>query len=169
MEQLYQSLVAVEPFTLVVSILNLFLQLYLIKKFLLNKVTAVLLQRRELADRQIRETEQAKKEAEQLRQNYETQVFSLRQAADQMLQTAQKTAQEQADHLLAEARTQAAQVKEQAAADIAKTRKKVINDTKNEIADIAMAIAAKAVGRALDGQDQSRLVDGFIQKLGDEI
>ena len=34
MNTLYQSLVSVEPFTLVVTILNLFLQLFLIKKFL---------------------------------------------------------------------------------------------------------------------------------------
>ena len=40
--EVYQALVAVEPFTLIVVILNLFLQIFLIKKFLLDKVMKVL-------------------------------------------------------------------------------------------------------------------------------
>ena len=63
MDTLYQSLVAVEPFTLVVTILNLFLQLFLIKKFLLDKVLAVLEQRRQQADARIADAETAKQEA----------------------------------------------------------------------------------------------------------
>ena len=169
MDTLYQSLVAVEPFTLVVSILNLFLQLYLIKKFLLDRVVAVLQQRRELADRQIREAAEVKKEAEKIRQTYESQMTQVRQEAGQILENAQKTAQDHSDLLLRHAREQAAQVKEKAAADIAQSKKKALNDAKNEIADIAMTIAAKVVGRSLEQQDQTRLVDAFIRELGEGI
>jgi len=34
---LYQSLVAVEPATLIVTICNLFIQMYIVKKFLLTR------------------------------------------------------------------------------------------------------------------------------------
>lgn len=169
MDTLYQSLVAVEPFTLVVSILNLFLQLYLIKKFLLDRVVAVLQQRRELADRQIREAAEVKKEAEEIRQTYESQMTQVRQEAGQILENAQKNAQDHSDLLLRHAREQAAQVKEKAAADIAQSKKKALNDAKNEISDIAMTIAAKVVGRSLEQQDQTRLVDAFIRELGEGI
>ena len=43
-----------------------------------------------------------------------------------------------------------------------------ITDAKNEISDLAMAIAGKVVGHALEGADQASLIDGFIRELGDE-
>ena len=61
--ELYQSLVAVEPATLIVTICNLFLQIFIVKKFLLDKVLAVLDKRRETADLEIVQAQAAKDEA----------------------------------------------------------------------------------------------------------
>lgn len=169
MNTLYQSLVSVEPFTLVVTILNLFLQLYLIRKFLLDKVISVLDQRRELADQQIREAEEAKQEAEQIRQTYQTHMTQVRQEAGQIIHSAQKTATTRSEQIIHQAQNQAVQIKEKAAADIDQARKKALNDAKNEISDMAVAIAVKVVGRSLDQQDQDRLVDEFIRELGDGV
>jgi len=43
-----------------------------------------------------------------------------------------------------------------------------LNDAKNEISDIAVAIAEKVVGRELNSADQVGLVDQFIAELGDQ-
>ena len=56
-----------------------------------------------------------------------------------------------------------------AAADIAMEKKKAINDAKDEISGIAMAIAEKVVGRELNAADQAGLVDRFISELGDQV
>lgn len=168
MKTLYQSLVSVEPFTLVVTILNLFLQLYLIKKFLLDKVTAVLDTRREQADKQIRDAEETKRSADLLRQTYESRMNQVEQETGQLLHAAQKSAAQRSEQILRQAQTQAAQIKEKASADIDQARKKAIHDTKNEIVDLAMAIAGKAVGRALNQQDQDRLVESFLGELGEQ-
>lgn len=169
MNALYQSLVSVEPFTLIVTILNLFLQLYLIKKFLLSKVLAVLDQRREAADRQLREAEEARKVAEDIRTSNENQMRQVRQEAGQILLSAQKTATERAGQIIRQAQDQASQIKEKATADIDRAKKKALNEAKNEISDIAIILAGKVVGRSLDQQDRSRLVDEFIGKLGDGV
>ena len=128
MNTLYQSLVSVEPFTLVVTILNLFLQLYLIKKFLLSKVLAVLDQRREAADWQIREAEEAKQAAEDIRVSYETHMNQVKQETGQILQSAQKTAAERSEQIIRQAQDQASQIKEKASADIEQAKKKALND-----------------------------------------
>ena len=41
--------------------------------------------------------------------------------------------------------------------------------TKDEISEIAMAIAGKVVGRELNASDHAQMVDSFIDKLGDEV
>ena len=63
METLYQSLVAVEPLTLIATICNLFVQMFIVKKFFLDKILAVLDQRREAADKQISDAQAAREEA----------------------------------------------------------------------------------------------------------
>ena len=57
---LYQSLVTVNPVTLIAQICNLFLQLLIVKIFFLDKIKAILDQRREAADKQITDAEAAK-------------------------------------------------------------------------------------------------------------
>jgi F-type H+-transporting ATPase subunit b len=58
---------------------------------------------------------------------------------------------------------------DKASADIAMEKKKALNDAKDEISDIAMAIAGKVVGRQMTDADQSALVDAFIDELGDGV
>ena len=62
---------------------------------------------------------------------------------------------------------EAAAILDKAAADIAQEKKKAINDAKDEISDLALAIAGKVVGKTLSGADQTKLVDEFIDGLGD--
>ena len=128
MDSLYQSLVAVEPFTLVVTILNLFLQLFLIKKFLLDKIMAVLEQRRQMADAQIADAEAAKQEALALRQTYEENMENAKQEAGQILRDAQRNATLRSEEIIHTAQEQASQLKQKAAADIAQEKKKALND-----------------------------------------
>ena len=48
-------------------------------------------------------------------------------------------------------------------------KKKAINDAKNEISGLAMAIAGKVVERELNSADQETLIDRFIDELGDNV
>lgn len=169
MNDIYQSLVAVEPFTLVVVILNLFLQMFLIKKFLWNKVLAVLDKRRQEADSQITDAQKAKEEAQAIKETYEANMLTARQDAENLLQEARKTAQERSEEILGATRQQVAHMKQKASEDIAQEKKKALNDAKDEISEMAMAIAGKVVGRSLDGEDQTRLVDQFIEELGEGL
>ena len=67
---LYQSLVTVNPVTLIAQIYNLFLQLLIVKIFFLDKIKAILDQRREAADKEITDAEAAKAEAMVIKATY---------------------------------------------------------------------------------------------------
>ena len=58
---------------------------------------------------------------------------------------------------------------DKAAADIAQEKKKALNDAKDEISGMAIAIAEKVVGRELNAADQADLVDSFIAQLGENV
>lgn len=168
METLYQSLVAVEPLTLIATICNLFVQLFIIKKFFLDKILAVLDQRRAAADQQINDAKAAREEAMSIKNTYEQNMLEATNQANALLVSAQKTAVERSEKIIHDAQQQAAQIKIKASADIAMEKKKAINDAKNEISGLAMAIASKVVERELGEEEQSGLIDRFIAELGDQ-
>ena len=169
MDTLYQSLVTVNPVTLIAQICNLFIQLLIVKIFFLDKIKAILDQRREAADKQITEAETAKSEALAIKQTYEQNMLEAKAKADDLLLTAQRTANSRSEEILAQAQQQAAQIKSKAAADIELEKKKALNEAKNEISDLAMAIAGKVVARELNAGDQADMIDRFIDELGDNV
>ena len=56
-------------------------------------------QRRETAERELRDAEQAKMEAEDLRQTYESHMIRVKQEAGQIIQTAQITANDRSEQI----------------------------------------------------------------------
>ena len=166
---LYQSLVTVNPVTLIAQICNLFIQLLVVKIFFLDKIKAILDQRREAADKQITDAEAAKAEAIAIKESYEKNMAASKAKADDLLANAQRTANARSEEIISQAQLAAAQIKSKASADIEMEKKKAINDAKNEISGLAMAIAGKVVERELNTADQADLIDRFIEELGDGV
>ena len=169
MEVIYQSLVTVNPVTLIAQICNLFIQLFLAKKLFLDKVKAILDQRREAADKEITDAQAARAEAEVIKQTYEQNMKEARAKADDLLLNAQRTANSRSEEIIGQAQQAAAQIKQKAASDIEMEKKKAINDAKNEISGLALAIAGKVVARELNSADQEQMIDRFIDELGGAV
>ena len=166
---LYQSLVTVNPVTLNAQICNLFLTLAVVKIFFLDKIKAILDQRREAADKEITDAQAAKAEAMVIKETYEKNMLEAKQQASTILERAQKTASARGEEIIRQANEEAVAIREKASADIAQEKKKAINDAKDEIAGISLAIAGKVVGRELSAADQKNLIDSFINELGDQV
>ena len=166
---LYQSLVTVNPVTLIAQICNLFLQMFLVKVFFLDKIKAIIDARREAADKEITDARSAKEEAMVIKATYEQNMLESKAEAEKILQSAQQTAAKRGEQIISDAQKTAVAMKQRAEAEIAQEKKRVLNETKDEISEIAMAIAGKVVGRELTASDHAQMVDSFIDKLGDEV
>ena len=169
MEAIYQSLVAVNPVTLIAQICNLFITLFVFKKLFWSKVLDILDQRRAAADKEITDAQAARAEAEAIKQTYEQNMKEARAKADDLLLNAQRTANSRSEEIIGQAQQAAAQIKQKAASDIEMEKKKAINEAKNEISGLALAIAGKVVARELNSADQEQMIDRFIDELGGAV
>lgn len=167
MSTVYQALVAVEPITLICTICNLFIQMFIIKRFFLDKIKAVLDERRKKADDEIAAAKAARAEAQSIKTEYEKNMADAKEKANALVASAQKTATMRSEEIIGEARTQATQIKQKAEEDVAQEKKKAVNDLKNEIGGMAMQIAGKVVERELNEKDHQALIDEFIRNVGD--
>ena len=162
-----QSLVTIIPWTFIAQILNLFIQIYLIKKYLFKPINEVLEKRRQLADKEIRDARTAQEEADNLKQQYESSLSNAHAEAAQIVSEAQKEAETKAEEMIRQAETTATNIKAKAEADIAQERKKAINEAKDEIGGLAMDIASKVVEKEIREEDHRKLIDEFIDKVGE--
>ena len=90
------------------------------------------------------------------------------ETGERIVKEATARGQAREEEILRQANAQADAIREKAAADIAMEKKKAINDAKNEISGMAVAIAEKVVGRELQESDQSKLIDEFISGLEEQ-
>lgn len=162
-----QSLVTIIPWTFIAQICNLFIQAYLIKRFLFKPVNEMLAKRKALADAEISDAQKAKEEAIAMKTEYEQNMQDARSKANEILTTAQKTASAQSEEILKEANAQAIALKAKAESDIAQEKRKAVNEIKDEIGDIAMEIAGKVIEREISEKDHAKLIDEFIANVGE--
>ncbi len=163
---MYQSLVTVDIWTWIAMICNLLLQMYLIKRFLLDKVLAVLDQRKAEANAQLADAEQANAQAQELKADYERSIESARDEAGQILSAAQQSASARSEEILSDARHQAELLRQRAENDIALERSKAVSELKDEIGSMAIEIASKVVEREINADDHEALIEDFIRNVG---
>ena len=108
-----------------------------------------------------------KEEAVKLQAEYEDKLSQAAATSERLVKEATVRAQGREEEIIREANERAEAIRAKASADIAQEKKKALNDAKDEISVIALAIAGKVVGRELDAEDQRNLVDSFIEELGE--
>lgn len=165
----FQQLVAVMPWTLILQICNLLLQIYLIKRFLLKPVQKILAQRQAEANADLDAAAEAKAQAEAAQMEYEEKLVGAKEEAAAMVRSAAQTAQSRSEQILAEARQEAAAMREKASVDIARERRAAVQELKNDISGIAVSIASKVVEKEITEQDHEALIRDFIENMGDNL
>ena len=163
-----QELVGIVPWTFIAQICNLFIQIYLIKRFLFKPVNKILEERKALANAEIDSAVKEKTEAEAMKAEYEQNMAEAKTKANEILVSAQKTASVQSEEILREANAQATAIKAKAESDIAQEKRKAVNEIKDEIGGMAMEIAGKVIEREIKEDDHKKLINDFIVNVGEE-
>ena len=156
-------------FTALFTLCNFIALFLVLKKFLFKPVMKLIADRQQEIDDMYAEADKAQKSAEALEAEYAQKLSVAAETSQRMVKEAVQRGQEREAEIVCQANAQADAIRQKAAADIAQEKKKALNDAKNEISGMAMAIAEKVVGRELNVQDQERLVDSFIDALGDGV
>ena len=166
---MFESFLGVNPWTALFILLNTLTIFFVAKKFLFGPVMQMIEDRQNEIDTMYTEANSAKAQAETLRTEYEGKLAQAQQTGEQIVKEATARGQARQEDILRQANAEANAIRQKAEADIAQEKKKAINDAKDEISVIALSIAGKVVGRELDSADQGRLVDQFIEELGDGV
>lgn len=163
---MFESFLGVNPWTALFVLLNTLTIYFVAKKFLFKPVMKMIEDRQREIDEMYDTAGQEKLAAQNLRAEYAEKLADAQQTSERMVADATRRGQARQEEIVRQANDEADAIRRKAEADIAREKKKAINDAKNEIAGLAMDIAGKVVGHSLQGEQQSALVDQFIDELG---
>ncbi len=164
-----ESFISFDVWTAFFVLLNTVTMFLVLKHFLFQPVLKMIKDRQNEIDTMYQEADAAKASADAMQQEYEQKLSDAMQTGERIVKDAVARGQNREEEIIRQANAEAAAILDKAAADIAQEKKKAVNDAKDEISGMAMAIAEKVVGRELTAVDQDKLFDEFISQLGEAL
>jgi F-type H+-transporting ATPase subunit b len=163
----FESIVGVNPWTAFFTFCNMIITFLLLKKFLFKPVKKMIDDRQHEIDNLYSDATSSKEEAAALCEEYQQHLTNAKKERDEIIKDAVSKANKREQEIIAGANADANAIREKAHADVMQEKKKVLNEAKNEISDIAMDIASKVIEKEIDAEKHQSLVEEFIEKMGD--
>ena len=165
----FESFIGVNFWTALFTLFNFLILFLVAKRFLIGPILVIIENRQKEIDDMYSEAGNAKDNALALEEEYKQKLSAATETGERIVKEAVARGQAREDEIIRCANAEASAIMDKAVADIAQEKKKALNDAKDEISDMAIAIAEKVVGRELNAVDQADLVDSFIAQLGENV
>ena len=151
-----------EFWSIVETVANIIILFILLRIFLFKPINKMKNERTRTIQENLDSAEKAKKEAEELRQQYEGSVSDAKEEAKNIIMKAHDDAESERAAIIKKAHEEADKKVAEADKEIENERKKVLRQAQSEIADLAIEAASKIVGANVDDEKNRRLVDEFL-------
>lgn len=163
----YFPFLTIDPVTMIATLINTLILFLVLKHFLFKPVNKILDERKQNVEETYRQADEKLTEAARLENEYTEKLANAKEESAEIVKNATKRAQTRSDEIIAEAKKEASSLMVKANADIEKEKKRAVNQIKDEISDIALAVAEKVVEKEIDPKDHERLIESFISELGE--
>lgn len=161
------EIISVNLWHILVSLANLLLIFLIVKKIFFGPVRKIIASRQAEIDKQYAAADEAEKQAQQNKAEWEEKMKGADSAADDIVRDATETATHRAEKIIDEANAQAELIKARAVNEAELTRKQAEESIKREIVGVSSALAEKMLEREIDTKDHRALIDSFISGVGE--
>lgn len=151
-----------------ITILAMFFVFLLLSYLLFNPARNLMEKRQEGIREQMETAAREKQDAIQFKEEYDEKIKNVQKETDEILSEARKKALKKESVMLEEAREEAAQIVARANREVELEKSKVKDEMKQEIINVATAMAGKIVASSLDESKQSQLLADTLEEMGDE-
>ena len=163
----YQSFVTLDVWTMIFSWCNILILYVVLKKLLFKPIKNIIDTRQRQIDEMYAEANKTRSNAEGMRAEYEEKLSRAAAESEELMKTTVRRAQLKEEEILREAQSTASKTLKRAQEQVEMEKKRAMNEMKNELSDMAIEIAAAVLERDVNDQDNARIIDQFIENLGD--
>lgn len=154
--------------TILFTLINTGLIFLVFKLILFKRVDEILEKRRQEVNAVYQKADDALVSANSDKEKYAQAIAGAKDEASAIVSRAEKLAQKQGDSMIAKAREEAQAVREKASRETEREKNLAKMELQSEISELAMELAQKIMEKEINPADHERLIDDFLQGLGDE-
>ncbi len=136
-------------------------------KLLFGPMTAFLDKRKNSIAKDINDAKLTKKDADQLKLDYEQKLAKIDEEASQILKETRAKALAREEQILQEAKKEADSIKEKALSDIKLEQERVKAEMKQQMIELSTMMASKFVVASIDEAKHHQIIDEIIEEMGD--
>jgi len=153
-------------FTLVFTILNFILLVFVLKAILFKPMMKYLDERARKIEESLKLAEENKERAEEMKVEYDQLINEAHTRSSEIVDRATVAASRESREILAEARTKAKATVDTAREEILMEAEKIKSDLRSEVASMSVALAGKVLEREISEKDHKALIDKSLDVLG---
>ena len=151
-----------------VSSLNFVVFLLILYRFGMGPIQRMLDDRRQRVEQGLRDADAARQERDQAALDRLSTLTEARHEANDILQRAQKLADETRERELAAVQGELQRMREEAVSEIEREKQRALAEVRGEVADLALRAAGRVVGETMTGEREKRLVEQFLAEVGSD-
>lgn len=151
----------------ILSMIAVFTLFLVASNLLFNPVRQMLKKRQDKIQGELEDAKQNQDEAAALKAEYEAKLKDINVEAEEILGEARKKALANENRIIAEAKEEAARIRERAEQEAELEKKKAADDVKKEMIAIASVMAGKVVAASIDTTVQDSLIEETLKEIGD--
>ena len=145
--------------------ISTFLIVMFAKKFFWEKLLTLIQKRQDLIQENIDSSVAIKKQAEDVKEQYDEKLRNVSQEAHTILVSARAHADQEKQQIIKEANDEALR---NANEDIERQKRDAQKEMKKAISDVALSAASQLIKKEMDEETQKQFVEDFIEQAGDK-
>jgi F-type H+-transporting ATPase subunit b len=152
-------------FWIIVAGLNFIIFALIAHRVVLMPVGKRLEERRDRIEQGLKDADAARRDREAAADQRQGILTEARREASEIVQRAQKVADDERAKGVAQTQTEIDRMRERAVAEIDAERKRALADVRSQVADLALLAAGKVVGETISDEREKRLVNEFLAQV----
>ncbi len=152
---------------LIWQIVNFALLVFVFKKYFTKPIKGIIQKRQRSIEEDLDSAKQANKKANTYKEESEKELKDTKNEIQKMLSETVSKAEDIKDGILKEAHATREKMIKAAESDIMKMKEQVKKELRTEMTGIAIQLAEKMIGETIDNKKSEKLLDEFINKVGE--
>ena len=162
------GIVSLNVWQILISLTNLSILFFVLKKFLYKPVKAVLENRKAAIAKDYAEAEEARNSANAAREEYAAKLATAHTTADEIIHDATVVANRRGEKIVTDAHLKADEIVRQGELEASMERKKALETIRQDITDVSAAMTEKLLGREMSAADHRNMIDEFLKGVGED-
>ena len=155
----------VQPVLLAAQVVNFFILLFILKKFLYSPLLKVLETRKRKIEDSLRNAEEIELKLTETNEKIDKMMVKVSSEIQKMTEEAKKSASQIIDEARLEALNQAQEIMEKNQEAVKLEKEKMISEVKSHVVDLVIEVFKKITGKVISKEDQKKLIEREIRNL----